>query len=45
MSPARVHPVSYAGASHLDKLKEMQQELGKKGAHFGVISALDEVCT
>lgn len=40
---ARVHPVEYSGENHHQKLLTVQQLLRKKGAHLGVISALDEV--
>ena len=41
--PARVQPERYAGLSHHEKIRDIQQVIGQKGADFGVFGALDEV--
>lgn len=42
---ARVHPIEYAGVSHEQKLRALQEKMSSKGAHVAVLGALDEVCT
>lgn len=42
--PARVHSVEYAGVSHMQKLRDVQDIMNQKGASVGIVDALDEVC-
>ncbi|RUS34439.1 peptidase M24, structural domain-containing protein [Jimgerdemannia flammicorona] len=42
-NPVVVHPLKYAGKSHLEKLASLREELARRNAHGVIVSALDEI--